>query len=167
MIEPNYHGVSPSPLGELRLTSEGEALTGLYLPGHKGLGDSPAWGRRDQALFRDACRQLKAYFAGELRTFDLPLRAVGTPFQQLVWRTLPDISWGTTVSYGELSRRIGRPTASRAVGAANGKNPISIVVPCHRVIGANGTLTGYGGGLDNKAWLLRHEAEVIRKAGFT
>ena len=103
--------------------------------------------------------QLQAYFAGELRDFELPLAAEGTPFQQRVWRALCDIPYGETISYGELARRIGQPTASRAVGLANGQNPISIVVPCHRVIGANGSLTGYGGGLARKRWLLAHESK--------
>ena len=105
--------------------------------------------------------QLRAYFAGELLEFELPLRMKGTEFQRLVWKELTNIPFGTTISYAEQARRIGRPGAARAVGAANGRNPISIVVPCHRVIGANGTLTGYGGGLDRKQWLLDHEAILI------
>lgn len=101
---------------------------------------------------------LKAYFEGELTAIDgLPVRADGTPFQQTVWRSLRDIPCGQTISYSTLARRIGRPSAVRAVGLANGSNPVGIVVPCHRVIGANGTLTGYGGGLERKRWLLAHE----------
>src|SRR5262249_7022034 len=103
------------------------------------------------------------FFAGELRTFDLPLGMHGTPFQKQVWQGLLTIPYGTTMSYAQLAARIGRPGASRAVGAANGKNPIGIIVPCHRVIGANGTLTGYGGGLDRKQWLLTHEANVLAR----
>lgn len=107
-----------------------------------------------------AARQLDEYFAGERREFDLPLAPRGTGFQERVWRALLAIPFGVTRSYGELARTIGRPSASRAVGAANGKNPIAIIVPCHRVIGANGTLTGYGGGLPIKRWLLEHEAKL-------
>ena len=110
---------------------------------------------------RVACEQLDAYFEGDLRTFELPLHMVGTLFQKQVWEGLLTIPYGTTISYAELAHRIGRPGASRAVGAANGRNPIGIIVPCHRVIGANGTLTGYGGGLDRKEWLLSHESGGI------
>jgi methylated-DNA-[protein]-cysteine S-methyltransferase len=118
---------------------------------------APLW-QRDPEIFRDACAQLTAYFAGDLREFDLPLEAPGSDFQRRVWRELRQIPFGRSISYGELARRIGQPAASRAVGRANGQNPISIIVPCHRVIGADGTLTGYGGGLDRKRWLLDHEA---------
>jgi len=104
------------------------------------------------------CEQLAAYFAGDLRKFNVSLAAAGTDFQHRVWRELAQIPFGASISYGELARRIGNPAASRAVGRANGQNPISIIVPCHRVIGANGTLTGYGGGSDRKRWLLDHEA---------
>ena len=101
--------------------------------------------------------QLEAYFAGSRQTFDVPLALAGTDFQRRVWEGLLEIPYGHTMSYGELARRVGRPGASRAVGLANGRNPVAIIVPCHRVIGANGTLTGYGGGLDRKVWLLDHE----------
>lgn len=106
----------------------------------------------------EAIRQLQAYFCGELRVFDLPLAAEGTPFQQTVWEELTRIPYGETISYGELAHRIGNRNSSRAVGLANGRNPISIVVPCHRVIGANGKLVGYGGGLNRKVWLLELES---------
>jgi O-6-methylguanine DNA methyltransferase len=102
-------------------------------------------------------RQLQEYFDGTRTTFDVPLAAQGTEFQQRVWKALCDIPWGETISYGELARRIGDPGASRAVGMANGRNPVSIIVPCHRVIGANGKLTGYGGGMERKAFLIQHE----------
>jgi methylated-DNA-[protein]-cysteine S-methyltransferase len=151
-----------SPVGRLLLTWDENALTGLTMARHNGKearSPEPGW-RRDDAPFNIVHDQLRAFFAGELRTFELPLRMAGTPFQRLVWEGLLGIPFGATLSYAELARRIGRPGASRAVGAANGRNPISIVVPCHRVIGANGTLTGYGGGLDRKEWLLRHEAKV-------
>ncbi len=117
----------------------------------------PAW-RRDEGPFTETCAQLTEYFAGQLHEFDVRLAPAGTEFQKRVWDELYRIPFGASISYGELARRIGQPTASRAVGAANGRNPISIIVPCHRVIGANGTLTGYGGGMDRKKWLLEHEA---------
>jgi methylated-DNA-[protein]-cysteine S-methyltransferase len=148
-----------SPIGELLLTSDGKSVTGLYMQSQKlGAKQTRDW-KRDDAALKPPRAQLQAYFAGELREFELPLAAEGTPFQQRVWRALCDIPYGETISYGELARRIGQPTASRAVGLANGQNPIAIVVPCHRVIGANGTLTGYGGGLERKRWLLAHEGK--------
>ncbi len=153
-----------SPVGELLLTSDGEALTGLHLPRHDGgpapLPETgPGW-RRDDRAFRDVSDQLRAYFAGKLFAFDCPMSLAGTPFQRLAWSGLLTIPYGATVSYAEQARRIGRPGSSRAVGAANGRNPIAIVVPCHRVIGSNGSLTGYGGGLDLKRWLIEHEARL-------
>jgi methylated-DNA-[protein]-cysteine S-methyltransferase len=151
----------PTPIGPLLLLSNGDALTGVYMAPHPFEAD-----RCDDALLRPAREQLRAYFAGELIDFDLPLAAKGSEFQRRVWQALRAIPFGVTVSYGEIARRISLPTASRAVGAANGRNPISIIVPCHRVIGANGTLTGYGGGLDRKRWLLGHETKVLgRVAG--
>jgi methylated-DNA-[protein]-cysteine S-methyltransferase len=152
-----------SPLGPLLLTSDGAALTGLHMPQHNDNTPpppQPGWVRDDPAL-RAARDQLRAYFAGELRVFDLPLRIDGTAFQRLVWEELTRIPFGVTISYAEQARRMGYPGAARAVGAANGRNPIGIVVPCHRVIGADGTLTGYGGGLDRKRWLLEHEASAL------
>jgi methylated-DNA-[protein]-cysteine S-methyltransferase len=149
-----------SPCGRLLLTGDGEALTGLYLPDYKGGCEPQADWRAADGPFAQVRRQLAAYFAGELRQFDLPLRMAGTPFQQRVWSELTRIPFGQTISYAELARRIDQPTAVRAVGAANGRNPISIIVPCHRVIGADGRLTGYGGGLQCKAWLIGHEAAV-------
>jgi methylated-DNA-[protein]-cysteine S-methyltransferase len=154
-----FYTVLPSPIGEVVLVSNGQALTAVCL--------SPAeigkeW-RRDDTLLRPACEQLRAYFAGELLDFDLPLAPAGTDFQQRVWAELRRIAFGSTTSYAQIAARIGRPKAARPVGAANGRNPIAIIVPCHRVIGANGTLTGYGGGLDRKEWLLRHEAMVLAR----
>ena len=130
------YSTMPSPLGELLLTRVDAGLTGIYMKAQK-YGQEPAgdWQRDDVAL-EDAREQLRGYFEGGLRDFTLPLAAQGTPFQQAVWRALRDIPFGETISYGELARRIGKPNASRAVGLANGHNPISIVVPCHRVIGA-------------------------------
>jgi methylated-DNA-[protein]-cysteine S-methyltransferase len=150
-----------SPVGALFLTSNGEAITELFMEKHKG-GPKPIgdW-RRDDGPFREAAGQLRAYFAGELTDFDLPLATDGAPFQQRVWAELRKIPYGSTVSYGELARRIGNPKASRAVGAANGSNPISIIIPCHRLIGSNGKLTGYGGGIERKKFLLEFEAETL------
>jgi methylated-DNA-[protein]-cysteine S-methyltransferase len=152
--------VVASPIGPLRLTARGAALTGLYLP--EG-GDTPDLSAavaapRDRTL-REVADQLDAYFAGERRSFDLALAPEGTPFQRLVWDQLLAIPFGVTMSYGELARRCGRPHGARAVGTANGRNPIAIIVPCHRVIGADGSLTGYGGGLPTKRWLLQHEGQ--------
>jgi methylated-DNA-[protein]-cysteine S-methyltransferase len=115
--------------------------------------------KESRTPFQEAIRQLKAYFTGRLHVFDLPLKLEGTPFQLKVWKALQRIPYGETLSYGELARRIGRPGAHRAVGAANGRNPLSIVIPCHRVIGASGKLTGYGGGLEAKERLLALERE--------
>jgi methylated-DNA-[protein]-cysteine S-methyltransferase len=160
----NYYTTIDSPIGRLLLTSNGEALTGLYMDvpardAERHAERAVAGGSADpnaEPLPR-AVRQLEEYFAGSRRTFDLPLALQGTPFQQRVWRALTEIPYGETWSYGQLAKRIGNPKASRAVGLANGSNPISILVPCHRVIGADGSLTGYGGGMERKQWLLAHE----------
>jgi methylated-DNA-[protein]-cysteine S-methyltransferase len=147
-----------SPLGELLAVRDDDGLTGLYLPtGKHAVARQPEW-ERDNAAFEEVRAQFGEYFAGTRREFDLPLNAHGTAFQRKVWGALRDIPYGETASYGQTALAIGNPTASRAVGLANGQNPISIIVPCHRVIGANGSLTGYGGGLDAKRWLLSHEA---------
>jgi methylated-DNA-[protein]-cysteine S-methyltransferase len=147
-----------SPIGVLVLVRDDVGLTGLYLPnGHHPVAVAPDW-TRDAAAFDDVRTQLEEYFAGCRREFDLPLHPIGTPFQLRVWAALLEIPYGETTSYGKTAAEIGAPTASRAVGLANGHNPIPIIVPCHRVIGANGSLTGYGGGLDAKRWLLAHEA---------
>jgi methylated-DNA-[protein]-cysteine S-methyltransferase len=147
-----------TPIGELLLTSNGTALTGLFLHGPKPSaarkGDR---GRHDKVLAA-AREELIAYCEGTLQSFSVPLEPRGTPFQQRVWRALLEIPFGETESYGQLARRIGAPNAARAVGMANGKNPIAIIIPCHRVIGTSGALVGYGGGLPRKRWLLEHEA---------
>jgi methylated-DNA-[protein]-cysteine S-methyltransferase len=149
-----------TPIGELMLTADDDgALTGVNLPNRH---PDPAGWVRDDELLADARRQLSEYFAGERTTFDLPLRPAGAPFQLRVWEALLRIPYGETASYGEIARGLGHPTASRAVGAANGRNPIAIVVPCHRVIGSNGSLTGYAGGLECKRALL--DLEVGRTA---
>jgi methylated-DNA-[protein]-cysteine S-methyltransferase len=153
-----------SPVGPLVLAAHEGRLTGLRLPDVADDGRTtaaPLDGWRPVAsatgVLADAAEQLAAYFTGELTAFDLPLQLVGTSFQQRVWAALQEIPYGTTASYGELAQRLGSPGASRAVGLANGRNPVAIVVPCHRVIGADGTLTGFGGGLPCKRWLLDHE----------
>jgi methylated-DNA-[protein]-cysteine S-methyltransferase len=155
-----------SPIGPLLLQSDGNALTALHLPEERGksAASPPSGAMRADAAFREARQQLEAYFAGDLRVFDLRLRPAGTAFQRLVWEELLRIPYGASISYAEQARRIGRPGAARAVGAANGRNPIAIVIPCHRVIGANGSLTGYGGGIALKEWLLGHEASVAQNA---
>ncbi len=177
-----YYTNLKSPIGQLLLTSDGEAVTGIYMEEHQGgpqavSGFSDAvptsaaafsslptlsWEEGDGvAVLKEARRQLEAFFTGNLQAFDLPLKPSGTAFQRTVWDELTRIPFGKTISYGELAKRVGNPAASRAVGLANGKNPISIVIPCHRVIGANGTLTGYGGGIDRKKWLLEHEGVAL------
>ena len=146
-----------SPLGDLLAARDDVGITALYLPtGRNAQQPRDSW-TRDDAAFADLRSQLAEYFAGERTEFDLPLHAHGTAFQKQVWQALLDIPYGQTATYGQTALAIGNPTASRAVGLANGQNPISIVVPCHRVIGADGSLTGYGGGLEAKQWLLAHE----------
>jgi methylated-DNA-[protein]-cysteine S-methyltransferase len=147
----------PSPLGSLRVMARGDELTGIHLPGLP----APDVPDRETPVLADAARQLAEYFMGARRVFDLPLATVGTRFQRVVWAALVAIPFGETRSYGALARAIGRPAASRAVGAANGKNPFAIVVPCHRVIGASGELTGYAGGMARKRWLLDHEGHGL------
>jgi methylated-DNA-[protein]-cysteine S-methyltransferase len=160
MNQSTFYTILPSPIDELLLVSDGDALTGLFMDQHRhGRTVEPAW-KRDPGPFRAVVRQLLAYFEGELKLFDVPLSSQGTEFQQVVWAELRALRFGERISYGELARRVGRPSASRAVGLANGRNPISIIVPCHRVIGAGGSLTGYGGGLGRKQWLLEHEAKL-------
>jgi methylated-DNA-[protein]-cysteine S-methyltransferase len=160
-----YYTCCESPIASILLTSDGTSLTCLYLLSPQGPSIDPEWVRRDDATpFAETKRQLAAYFEGRLTEFDLPLAIAGTPFQKRVWDELQRIPYGDTISYGELARRIGQPSASRAVGLANGRNPIGIIVPCHRVIGANGTLTGYGGGLPRKEALLALEASVAAQA---
>jgi methylated-DNA-[protein]-cysteine S-methyltransferase len=146
-----------SPIGELLLLGDGHALHGLYMQdGRKPARIAPRW-RRSATQFADLRAQLREYFAGERIAFDTPLAMRGGEFERRVWRALCDIPYGTTVSYGEIATRVGQPSAARAVGLANGRNPIAVIVPCHRVIGANGSLTGYGGGLERKRLLLELE----------
>ena len=165
------HTVIDSLVGPLTLVAEDGAIVGLYMnlqrhrPEDEMLGGLDREGRLKEP-FTAAADQLDAYFAGDLTTFSLPLAPRGSTFQQRVWAALQDIPYGETESYGELAERIGSPGAARAVGLANGKNPISIVIPCHRVVGANGNLTGYGGGLDRKKQLLDLELAVSGVALF-
>lgn len=151
-----------SPVGPLLLAADAAGLRQiLFANGKHPAQPGPEW-RADPASLQEPIRQLRAYFAGELEAFDLPLAPQGTPFQLKVWQLLCDIPYGGTISYGELARRAGNPKASRAVGLANGSNPIPIIIPCHRVIGSNGKLTGYGGGLPIKEKLLALERRQLR-----
>lgn len=157
-VNSTYFTTWSSPIGGLLLTWCNEQLKSLWIAGEKHAPPiSPHW-REDAAPFAGAISQLEEYFAGERRQFDLPLGASGTAFQEAVWAGLMTIPYGGSMSYSSLARQIGNPKAVRAVGMANGRNPVSIIVPCHRVIGQNGSLTGYGGGLKAKSWLLDHEA---------
>ena len=160
MTAHTYYRTMASPIGRLLLTATDRGISGLFMQDHKGGPElEPHW-INDAARFSDAVTQLEAYFAGGLRAFRLKLDLNGTPFQVQVWNALLDIPFGETRSYAELARAIGKPAAVRAVGLANGRNPVSIVVPCHRVIGSDGSLTGYGGGLERKRFLLDLEARV-------
>lgn len=170
----HYYTTCPSPLGTVTLESDGEALVGLWLPGQRGtLYAASAELRCGEGLpiFREATAWLEAYFAGERPdASQLALAPAGSPFRQAVWRILREIPYGATTTYGEIARRMGALTgkpgmAAQAVGGAVGHNPISLIIPCHRVIGAGGNLTGYAGGLDKKVWLLRHEGVAL--AGMT
>jgi O-6-methylguanine DNA methyltransferase len=154
------HTVVDSPCGPLTLVARDDALVGLYMVDQRHRPAQESFGEPgDSPVFAAAAEQLAAYFEGSRTGFDeLPLAMSGTPFQQRVWAALRDIPYGETVSYGELAEVLGSPGASRAVGLANGKNPIGIIVPCHRVIGANGSMTGYGGGIPRKRWLLSFES---------
>ncbi|WP_426573771.1 methylated-DNA--[protein]-cysteine S-methyltransferase [Aquihabitans sp. McL0605] len=150
-----------SPVDDLILTGDGTTLTGCYFTG-TGHDHDPTEGLlRDDGAFAGATGQLEEYFAGERTEFDLPLGPSGTEFQLRVWQQLRAIPYGTTCTYGDVAREIGATNGFRAVGLANGRNPISIIVPCHRVIGADGSLTGYGGGMDRKRFLLDLEAGTL------
>ena len=154
-----------SPIGLLTLAGRGPVLNHLRMVDQTYEPDRADWALDDRA-FPDAVEQLAAYFAGELREFELRMEFQGTPFQRSVWEALRTIPYGETRSYGEIAQQIGSPTAYRAVGLANGHNPIAIIVPCHRVIGANGGLTGFGGGLDRKRSLLDMEKSAIHMTLF-
>ena len=160
-LSPQYT-LCPSPVGSWLLVSDGVALTGVYPESHRAVPDASHWKRND-AFFAGVRDQLAAYFAGRLTDFTVDLAPQGTPFQKKVWTALREIHLGQTTTYGALAAHLGAPSASRAVGAANGKNPISLLIPCHRVVGSNGTLTGYAGGTELKQWLLDHEAAMVRR----
>ncbi len=147
-----------SPIGPLTLTAEDGYLTGLHMHDQRHAPTHVSGAVRDDAWFADIIGQLRAYFDGQRTEFQIPMKLDGTDFQQRVWTQLCAIPYGETISYGELARRVDNPKASRAVGLANGRNPIAVIVPCHRVIASNGGLGGYGGGLDRKTWLLDLEA---------
>jgi methylated-DNA-[protein]-cysteine S-methyltransferase len=153
-----YFTVTPSPVGPLLLVADGDALIGLHFDTDpNGVRPGPDW-LPDDRRFRAALAQLDEYFAGRRQVFDLPLSPRGTDFRKLVWRALQAIPYGQTATYGEIARAIGQPQASRAIGGANHHNPLAIIIPCHRVIGADGSMTGYGGGLARKRLLLELES---------
>jgi methylated-DNA-[protein]-cysteine S-methyltransferase len=154
------HTIIDSPVGPITLLGLDGALAGLYLDHKRHPPPPQLYGEPDPEPFGPAVRQLARYFDGALTRFDLPLALAGTPFQQRVWTALQAIPYGTTMSYGQLAGQLGQPSAARAVGLANGRNPVSIVVPCHRLIGSDGGLTGYGGGLPGKRYLLDLERRV-------
>jgi methylated-DNA-[protein]-cysteine S-methyltransferase len=157
-IKTEYWTDFRSPVGKLRLVADGQGLTRV------DFCDSiaPSAGICiETKILQQAKRELREYFAGERVEFDLPLNPEGTKFQYQVWNELLKIPYGATMTYGEIARNMGNPDAMRAVGAANGKNPIAIIIPCHRVIGTQGKMIGYGGGIDRKLWLLKHEAAEI------
>ncbi|MEL6813994.1 MAG: methylated-DNA--[protein]-cysteine S-methyltransferase [Cyanobacteria bacterium J06598_3] len=148
-----------SPVGELLLTANSQSLIGLHLKGQKHFPEmTDAWKKTAELkIFEQVKTQLAEYFSHQRKAFNLPLSPQGTDFQKQVWQFLLQIPFGQTLSYGDMAHQLGKPGAARAVGAANGRNPISIIVPCHRVIASTGKMTGYAGGIDRKQWLLRHE----------
>jgi methylated-DNA-[protein]-cysteine S-methyltransferase len=158
------HGIVPSPIGDLTVVGEGGVLSGVYFPGHVRRPDQESFGPRDDTAFAVVAGQLAEYFAGARTVFDLPLAPRGNAFQRKVWAQLLLIPYGQTRSYGQLAVALGDPGLARAVGAANGQNPISIIVPCHRVVGSDGKLTGYAGGLERKAYLLELETPDANRA---
>jgi len=159
------YDVVQSPIGRLILASDGVALVGVWMA--NASPDDPAWSRHkgDDDILAQTREELEEYFDGRRQTFDIPLAPNGTEFQRSVWHALTRIPFGKTISYGELARRLGKEAAVRAVGAANGRNPIPVIVPCHRVIGSDGSLTGFGGGLPRKKWLLQHEKALPGEQG--
>jgi methylated-DNA-[protein]-cysteine S-methyltransferase len=164
LIGRRTHAVVTSPLGPITLVAADGALCGLYLDSQRSAPSAGSLGAPDPGPSAAAARQLEEYFSGERTVFELELTLAGTTFQRRVWAELQAIPYGQTVTYGQLARRIGMPTASRAVGLANGRNPVAIVVPCHRVVGSDGSLTGYGGGLERKRFLIGLEQRVAGRA---
>jgi methylated-DNA-[protein]-cysteine S-methyltransferase len=159
------YDVVPAPIGRLIVASDGSAIAGVWMANASPDDQSWADHRGDDAVLAKAREELAAYFDGSLREFTVPLAPNGTEFQRRVWTALTKIPYGTTISYADLARRIRNSAAVRAVGAANGRNPIPVIVPCHRVIGSDGSLTGFGGGLDRKRWLLEHENALPGRQG--
>ncbi len=150
-----------SPVGPLLLAADDAALRVIEFPSPRhAVTRDATWSAGDNSILNEACVQLEEYFAGRRRRFELPLGPRGTPFQCIVWRALADIPYGTTISYAQLATRVGKASATRAVGAANGRNPLPLVLPCHRVVGSDGSLTGFGGGLPTKRFLLELEGAL-------
>ena len=154
------YDVVPAPIGRLIVASDGSAIAGVWMANARPRDDQWERHRGTDALLAEVRGELTAYFEGRLREFRVPLAPNGTDFQRRVWTALTKIPYGTTISYADLARRVDNLAAVRAVGAANGRNPIPVIVPCHRVIGSDGSLTGFGGGLDRKRWLLHHEGAL-------
>ena len=159
--EPAWNTVLDTPFGPLRLAGTAQGLTIVGFTEDEGPARQEPDRQEDSGLLAEAMRQLQEYFDGRRRRFTLPVAPAGTTFQQRVWQELQEIPWGTTTTYGEVARRIGQPTAVRAVGSANGRNPVAIVIPCHRVIGSDGSLTGYAGGIATKRRLLQLEGALL------
>jgi methylated-DNA-[protein]-cysteine S-methyltransferase len=157
-----YYTEHPSPLGQIIIASTDQGICGTYFVGQRYFNGTANWERCSHPLLNNAAQQLDEYFAGQRKAFDLKLdlSVHGTPFQQTVWHSLLSIAFGKTSTYGAQANQINKPQAIRAVGGAIGRNPISIIVPCHRVVGSNGTLTGFAGGLDRKEYLLRLEGTI-------
>lgn len=163
MLQPSSpFGYADTPIGRVLLVGRPGVLTGLYFDGCERTPTLAPGSTRSDGLFDDVRRQLDEYFQARRVAFDLAIDPPGTPFQRAMWDALIEVRCGETETYGELAQRLGGPRASRAVGAANGANPISIVIPCHRLVGASGDLTGYGWGVERKAWLLEHERDLLR-----
>ena len=159
--EPTWYTLLDTPFGALCIAGTTQGLTHVeFQDGERPLWPRPEW-QEDQGVLDEAREQLQAYFKGRRQRFTLPVTPEGTPFQQRVWRELQEIPWGTTTTYREIAERLGQPAAVRAVGHANGRNPIAIVIPCHRVVGANGRLTGYAGGIATKRRLLQLEGALL------
>ena len=161
LADPVWYTLLDTPCGALCIAGTTQGLTRVeFQDGERPVRPQPDW-REDQGVLDEAREQLQAYFEGRRQRFTLPVAPEGTPFQQRVWQELQDIPWGTTTTYREIAERLGQPAAVRAVGHANGRNPIAIVIPCHRVVGADGRLTGYAGGIATKRRLLQHEGALL------
>ncbi|OXM43846.1 methylated-DNA--[protein]-cysteine S-methyltransferase [Amycolatopsis alba] len=159
------HTIIDSPIGDLTMVTDDDNLTRLYFPHHWGNPDRSAFGPRDDHRFENASRQLTSYFAGDRTDFDLPIHADGDDFHHAVWAHVATIPYGATTTYGDIATALGDPRLARDVGAAVGRNPLCILIPCHRVVGKNGTLTGYAGGLTRKQFLLELEKPAVEERG--